>query len=106
VSLSVHLWESSPLLTLISTVAGVLTVLAGIWAALYASRPRRGLAYSAKMRRPTGDERAEWVNNIVPNEEQQRAAIITFVLRGTGRRDVPTSAFDNSTPITLSVTGA
>ena len=51
-ALSVHSWESSPLLTLISTAAGVLTVIAGIWAALYASQPRRALAYSAKMRAP------------------------------------------------------
>jgi hypothetical protein len=105
-SLAVPWWESSPLLTLISAVAGVLAVLAAIWATLYASRPRRALAYSVKMQRPTGVDERGRVNLVVPNEEQQRAVIVTFVLRGTGRLDVPSSVFDNSTPISLSVTGA
>jgi hypothetical protein len=105
-SLSVHWWESSPLLTLISAVTGVLAVVAAIWATLYASRPRRALAYSFKTLRPTGVYERGRVNVVGPNEGEQRNVIVTFVLRGTGRLDVPTSVFDNSTPITLRVTGA
>jgi hypothetical protein len=104
-SLPVHGWESSPLLTPISAVTGVLAVVAAIWATLYASRPRRALAYSIKMQHPIDGYERGRVNLVVPNEEQQRAVIVTFVLRGTGRLDVPTSVFDSSTPITLGVMG-
>jgi hypothetical protein len=105
-SLSVHWWESSSLPTSISAAAAVLAVFVAIWAAVYASRPRRGLAYSAKMRLPTADERKIWINNVVPKDEQERVVIITLVLHGSGRLDVPTSLFDNATPIILSVKDA
>lgn len=134
-SLSGHWWEStSPFLTLIGTVAGVVAVVAAVWATLYASRPRRGLAYSTKIRLPTSSELAALPNDVIPDDIKQRAVIInvipqnveqratiiraiqedpkqrpvvvTFTLRGTGRLDVPTSAFDNETPITLSVIDA
>ncbi len=98
--------QSSPLFGVFSAVTGVLAVIAAIWAALYASQPRRGLAYSVKWRPPTGTELVAWVNRVVPYEEQQLPVIVTFVLRGSGRLDVSTSSFDNATPITLSVTGA
>ena len=104
-SLSVHWWESSPLLTSVSTIAAVLTVVAAIWAAMYASRPRRGLAYAAAWDLPT-EEQMEWVESALPSGEQQRAVVVTFVLRGSGRLDVSTSAFDDATPITLRVKGA
>jgi hypothetical protein len=105
-SLSVHWWESSSVLTQINTAAVVLAVFVAIWAARYASRPRRGLVYSADMRDPAGDEQTAWASNVVPKDEQQRAVIVTFVLHGSGRLDVPTSLFDNATPITLSVKDA
>ena len=105
-SLSAHWWESSTLLTLISTVAGVLAVIAAIWATLYASRPRRALVYYAMTERPVQQLDQAWLSMLDPNVYGQLPVIITFVLRGAGRLDVPTSVFDNSTPITVSVTGA
>lgn len=105
-ALSAGWWESSTLLTLISTVAGVLAVIAAIWATLYASRPRRALAYYAMTERPINPLDQAWRSMLDPNVYGQLPVIVTFVLRGTGRLDVPTSIFDNSTPITVSVTGA
>jgi len=99
-------WQSSAFLGGVSAVTSALAVIAVVWAALYASRPRRALAYSAKVRVPTEQERATWITKVEPKEEQQRAVIITFRLRGSGRLDVPTSAFDNSTPITVTVRDA
>jgi len=97
----VRWWESPSLLTQINTVAAVLAAIIPIWAAFYASRPRRGLSYDAAMRPPRRNE-AVWVNTVVPEPEQSRAVIIKFGLRGIGRLDVPSSLFDSATPITLS----
>lgn len=48
-----------------------------------------------------------WTASVLPDaDEQPRAAIVTFYVRGAGRLDVPTSAFDNAIPITLSVRDA
>ena len=95
-------WQSSSVLTQISTATTLLAFAGGIWAAFYASRPRRALTYSARMRQPREDEKANWVNNALHDAaDQDRAAIVNFILRGSGRLDVPTSVFDNATPITI-----
>lgn len=106
-SLSHQWWQSSSALNLVSTAATLLGFAGGIWAALYASRPRRALTYSCRMQRPTTHERANWVDNIMPEiQEQVRAAKVNLVVRGSGRLDVPTSVFDNGTPITVNVAAA
>jgi hypothetical protein len=105
-SLSGHWWESSTLLTQISTVAAVTAVLVAVWAAAYATKPRRGLAYSANIRRPRRGEENAWVNHVVKHSERDRAVILTFVLRGNGRLDVSSSLFDNETQITVSAKNA
>lgn len=104
-ALSDQWWESSPLLTTISTVAGVLAVLASIWAALYASRPQRALAYKARWD-PVTKELSQWISSVLPDEDLLSVAIVTFVLRGSGRLDVSSSTYDNAIPITLSVMDA
>jgi hypothetical protein len=45
-------------------------------------------------------------NSALPDEEQRSATIVSFVLRGSGRLDVSTSAYDSATPITVRVRGA
>lgn len=99
-SLSAYSWESSPLLTVTSTVAGVLALAVGIWAAFYA-RPRRALTYSARMRRPKEQDQKRVKDALHFQGDRDRAAIVSFVLHGNGRLDVPTSVFDNATPITV-----
>jgi hypothetical protein len=69
-------WQSSSFLGVISTIAAVLTVVAAIWAALYASRPRRALAYSAEMQRPLGTQQDTWVNKAVPNTDERPDAFV------------------------------
>lgn len=101
-SLSVQWWQSSSALNLISTLATVFAFAGGIWAALYASRPRRALTHSATMRPPEGEDQEKWVSYALqdPNE-RNGAAIVNFVLRGSGRLDVPASVFDNGVPIEI-----
>jgi hypothetical protein len=104
---SVQPWEASPVVGLVGAAAAVLAAIGTVWAALYASRPRRALAYSATMRGLTENERVTWTDSVLPDaDERLRAVIVTFNVRGSGRLDVPTSAFDNATPITLSVRDA
>jgi hypothetical protein len=101
-SLSVQWWQSSSVLNLIGTIATVLAFAGGIWAALYASRPRRALTYSATMRPPDSDEQKKWVEYALTDEdERERAAIVNFILRGSGRLDVSASVFDNGLPIEI-----
>jgi hypothetical protein len=75
-SLAANSWESSPLVGLIGVAVGAIAVLATVWAAMYASRPRRGLAYTAEWGPP--GELMAWVTDIVPNVGQQHRAVITL----------------------------
>jgi hypothetical protein len=105
--LSVHSWESSPIVGVIGSAAALLAAIGTVWGALYASRPRRAIAYSAKIQAASDSKRAALIGNFLPSaDEQHRAVIVTFIVRGTGRQDVPTSAFDNAIPITFSVRAA
>jgi hypothetical protein len=89
-------WQSSTVLTLIGTIATVLAFAGGIWAAFYASRPRRALTHSATMRRPEGEEQNNWVKHALQGEDERKdAAIVNFVLRGSGRLDVPNGFANN-----------
>lgn len=54
------------------------------------------------MRLPEGEEQNKWVKYALRNEDERKgAAIVNFVLRGSGRLDVPTSVFDNRVPIEI-----
>jgi hypothetical protein len=54
------------------------------------------------MRRPEGEEQNNWVKHALQGEDERKdAAIVNFVLRGSGRLDVPTSVFDNGVPIEI-----
>jgi hypothetical protein len=96
-------WESSPLVGLIGAAAGVLAVLTTIWGAFYASRPRRALTYSARMQLLKGAKDNNWADSCLQGADRQHAAKVDFILRGSGRLDVPTTAFDKDKPITVDV---
>ena len=92
--------------TLISTAE--VAVIVAIWATLYAQPTPAGRRFRPPpwTERPVQQLDQAWLSMLDPTSYRQFPVIITFVLRGAGRLDVPTSVFDNSTPITVSVTGA
>ena len=86
-----------------STVAGLLAVVATVWAAVYAARPGRALLYLVRRWRPP--ERGEVSPFDVP-VAAGRLAVADIQLRGSGRQDISSAAFDAGQPITIGVNGS
>ena len=92
-------WYASSTVPSITTIVfAFLTVLVTVWGSLYVARPRRALVYDARKHRDaTADEVAEYV----PEADPAKAIVVNFRLRGSGRLDVPSAAFDSGIPITV-----
>lgn len=86
-----------------STVAGLLAVVATVWAAVYAARPGRALLYLVRRWRPP--EHGEVSPFDVPLAAG-RLAVADIQLRGGGRQDIPSAAFDAGRTITIGVNGS
>ena len=95
-------YEQGVVLDIGSTVAALLAVAATVWAALYAAQPGRALLYLVRRWRPA--EPAE-VPATVTATRQHRLVVADVQLRGGGRRDIPSTAFDAGQPLTISLNG-
>lgn len=89
-------YSNTTLLSITTIVIGFLTVLAAVWGSLYVARPRRGLVYEASHSSVSADELAD-----LPEADRLTAVAVSFRLRGSGRLDVPTAAFDSGIPLTI-----
>ena len=96
-------YQQTAVLDVGSTVAGLLAVVATVWAAVYAARPGRALLYLVRRWRPP--VRGEASPFDVPLAAG-RLVVADIQLRGGGRQDIPSAAFDAGRTINIGVNGS
>ena len=98
--LSIGPWYDSNLAGLFAT---VLAIAATVWVTLYALRPRQALYYQLKSSSPVTESNPWW--DAATRLKLQHPKILTIRLRGRGRRDVSSAAFDLNAPIAIEAGG-
>jgi hypothetical protein len=96
-------YDSGTLVSVAGVVLSALAIVVTVWATLYAIRPRQALYYKLKSARPVRDSDA-----YAPQDSASGLAhlkILTICLRGRGRKDVSSAAFDSAAPIAIKVGG-
>jgi hypothetical protein len=93
-------WYQAPLVTSDGPVViGILAIIATVWATFRAAKPRQGLVYRVASSRSITDGDSEEVRALKGNW----ARILEIRLDGSGRRDIPSSAFNDGQPIIIYV---
>jgi hypothetical protein len=96
-------YESSTVLSGVGVVVSILALLVTVWGVLYAVRPRQALYYRLKSFRPVGDFDPESQHAALHGLKDPK--VLTISLRGRGRKDVSSAAFDSGEPIAITAGG-
>jgi hypothetical protein len=98
-----HWYDSSAVLSVAGVLATIVAIVATVWVTLYTVRPRQALYYQLKSCRPVRDSDPAPLRASASGLAHPK--VLTICLRGRGRKDVSSAAFDSATPIALKAGG-
>jgi hypothetical protein len=96
-------YDSGALVSVAGVAVSVLAILVTVWGTLYAIRPRRALYYKLKSAKPVRDSDASPLRASASGLAHPK--VLTICLRGRGRKDVSSAAFDSAEPIAVNAGG-